>query len=76
MNIREIISGLKNTAESISDTRRRLAEAGMDAEEADFEILIALGGSDTVEVDGDGTEFYARGDGSRVRVDSINWPKG
>ncbi|MBU4460303.1 MAG: hypothetical protein KJ579_07030 [Verrucomicrobia bacterium] len=75
MNIAEILSQVKNTPESIAAARRAVLAQGMNAEQADFEILIALGGSDTVEADAAGTEFYVRGDGSRLPVNSINWPK-
>lgn len=76
MSIERVLNEVQNTPESIAQARRDLVAAGLSPEEADFEILIALGGSDTVETDEAGVAYYTRGDGGRVRVDSINWPKG
>lgn len=75
MTINDVLSAVQNDPESIAKARKDLAALGVPAGEIDFEILIALGGSDVITADGDGTEYYDRGDGKRVRVDSIRWPK-
>ena len=65
------LDNLKNTAESIRETRARLIALGNSRKGADNAIFLELGGDDCVNIGDDGVARY---ECSGVPVGSINWP--